>query len=339
MGFLVQNCVDRLLAMVAVDMDDTNKPVGMAEAALGAALAACQEARTLNPALFAPRRRFNLAAPATVHFNLAPDRFTFSGLTGGPIPRAGCTVILDGEDYANQVATLTGSAGTLARPSLGASGSRSGTVYEDCWMPTKDNAAALFDRILGDVTANGRPIFVLADPSELTFLTRRTDYQPDYPITPRPPYGGNWPAYPFQLWNSQGVWGNGPYFTNELIEPGYREPFAASQVMGCWVEYNFTTTGQPPSTLIRFAPMADSAQVISLCIVSTPHLNTSDVGFPDGTQELLFMPLAVYQWMLTSFFKPDQSAASAIVDNYKRTSARLRTYRTLSASQPFRAPG
>lgn len=336
MSFSQTNASDRLLAVCNKTSGDSNLPSGILSSAAAAVYAACEEMRIINPALFSIPRHFLLAAPATITFTLAADLFTFSALTG-TIPRAGCTVLMDGESYHNRVETVSGSAGTFSRASTGASGARTATVWEDCWYAANTGTSAFLDRIIGNVTANGRPIDVLTDPSELTALARRTDFRADFPITPLPV--GFLPAYSFSLWNTLGAWSSGPFYNNELTEPGYREPYEDAQLLACWIENRFTALTSTMQALIRFAPMPKTQTVVNLFTVGMPSASNTDIGLPDGLQETIFIPIALNHWMLYPYFKPDTNQAQAIREAYKLAVTRLRGYRVAAGAQPYRTGG
>lgn len=290
MALPVQTIGNRLLAMAAQDWahDMTGPPNGLLANLAGVITAAEQEMRSLAPDLFSQPREKRVAAPASIAPTIAGSGAT---LTVAGVPNAGVTVLLEDADGGhNRILSLSsGTTWDLVRAHEGGDGATTGTLWDDCWIVADGDD---FEVLRGEVMLDGKPLLRVSSESAAWM-----DYQKRRGTTVR----------------------------TDALTP------VAGTPLYYWLEYVQTDVSVTPVCWLRVFPMPSAAATLrASVVVRAAEVSTSDfsattrkVAAPMGKEEELFMPLVMFHWAQTPWFKPDSTQYRTLAARYETAKERL----------------
>ncbi|MEP6671711.1 MAG: hypothetical protein ABJF10_21300 [Chthoniobacter sp.] len=297
MAFVAKALADLMFAYV--DQSGTSGPSGdvtNATASDKASIALCmtqaaQEARKINPSLFA-RRVGTVLKPAASGTITVTQFDTAATLGTLVVPNDGCTVrIASGLD--NELNLDPGGASyALRRPHEGASGSQTAQIWNDCWVV---DDGTTYGGVLGTVTANGRPIEQVRSAEQLDR---------------------------FRLINDYGVPTYARLRTQGIIAAVMCEQWASPFVKKVQTRLRFApmpaSLTSIEADLVIAAPRFSSADILSTSIT---------FQIPQQIDELLLFPLAMKRMMAQPTFRAPKETRAELEEQYRGAVETLKNLR------------
>lgn len=266
-----------------------------------------QDVFELNPALFKREVGLTVAAPLTGTVGVTADSVNVTAPTFSGNPTlAGQSIQIAGQTEWNQIFTENAGVYRLVAPYTGTTATRTATLYGDAILLPTTYSKPLGPLWLGDI----RELFPLAGKGDFISYDPRQDLSSD------------WGRYPF---------GQSRLQQGKLI----------AQPEGYFVDSWVGVQGTAHRLRIHLTPVPERQYQLRFDagvrpdIITVANLGSEGtdpaVGFnmPAGYDEKFLLPVVLYHWQKTPFFK-NAEARKEIKEDYTATVGQIETWRAQS---------